>query len=134
MNYEDKGDYSDDQSNRRSKQESIIYPKDMLNINNKKSPELEERLMMIVMSLENLLSRCQLKTKFTNFLSLLVEEYKEEQMLGKGKGITIQDTLTIGVRGIILPSSRGELPRHIVYCNHRENHPSIASASSFYYP
>ena len=86
-------DYNDDESIRISKQESIINPKDMLNITKMKSPELEESLMMMVMSLENLLSRCQLKTKFTNFLSLLVEEYKEEQMLGKGKGITIQDTV-----------------------------------------
>ena len=71
----------------------MIDSKDVINISKMKSSELEERLMMIIMSLESLLGRSQMRTKFTTFLSNLVEEYKEEQTLGKGKGITIQDTL-----------------------------------------
>ena len=93
--YEEEDEYDEnyEEPARQPIHESIINQKDLINITKMKSPELEERLMMIIMSLESLLGRCQFKTKFTNFLSLLVEEYKEEQKLGKGKGITIQDTL-----------------------------------------
>ena len=97
----DEDEADEDKIIRKTKQESIIKPEDLINISKLRSSELEERLMMIMMSLETLLARCQLKTKFTNFLSLLVEEYKEEQMLGKGKGITIQDTLN-ALRFILL--------------------------------
>ena len=95
-NYEDEGDdvYEvDEKTDTKIQHESIIDSKDVTNISKMKSSELEERLMMIIMSLESLLGRSQMKTKFTTFLSNLVEEYKEEQKLGKGKGITIQDTL-----------------------------------------
>ena len=95
-NYQDDGDevYEvDEKPETRAQHESIINSKDVINISKMKSNELEERLMMIIMSLESLLGRSQMRTKFTTFLSNLVEEYKEEQKLRRGKGITIQDTL-----------------------------------------
>ena len=95
-NCEDEGDEVDEvdeKSEKRTQHESIINSRDVIDISKMKSSELEERLMMIIMSLESLLGRSQIKTNFTTFLSNLVEEYKEEQKLGRGKGITIQDTL-----------------------------------------
>ena len=95
QNDEEEENYDDAEEEQPSRlpNESIVDPKDVINIKKMKSNELEERLMLVMMSLESLLSRCQLKTKFSIFLSLLMEEYKEEQKLGKGKGITVQDTL-----------------------------------------
>ena len=92
-NYEDESNDVEDDIATRPQHESIVNPKDLINITKMKSSELEERLMEVIMSLESLLGRCTMRTKFTSFLSNLVEEYKEEQKLGKGKGITIQDTL-----------------------------------------
>ena len=93
IDYEEEGVDVDDEPIKRLQHESIINPNDLINITKMRSSELEERLMRVIMSLETLLGRCQLRTKFTTFLSSLVEEYKEEQKLGKGKGITTLDTL-----------------------------------------
>ena len=55
--------------------------------------ELEERLKDVIIRLEGLLERCAIKSEFSQFLGYLVEEYKMEQELGTGKGISVQDTL-----------------------------------------